>query len=120
MVYNVEMGFINHPDHRAAGQSALDAVYPLARDHLSFPELYRDEGLAPHNVHTVLLTNFSTQNCYIDVSKTFETKMRALAAHDSQIPDVKALDHRLRGVAEKLGNEAGVRYAEGFIRLDIQ
>ncbi|MEO7364432.1 MAG: PIG-L family deacetylase [Candidatus Saccharimonadales bacterium] len=37
LAYFSPMGFINHPDHRAAGQATLDAVFPLARDHLSFP-----------------------------------------------------------------------------------
>src|SRR6476469_865369 len=44
MIYSAKRGFINHPDHRAASQAALDAVFPLARDHLSFPELMA-EGL---------------------------------------------------------------------------
>ncbi|MEL7674938.1 MAG: PIG-L family deacetylase, partial [Chloroflexota bacterium] len=42
--------YLNHPDHRAIGDAALDAVFPAARDHLNFPELYRDEGLQPHKV----------------------------------------------------------------------
>src|SRR5689334_3421555 len=45
--------FINHPDHRATGMAALDAVYPTARDHLNFPE-HLAEGLEPHKVREVL------------------------------------------------------------------
>lgn len=123
MLYSAKMGFISHPDHRAAGQAALDAVYPLARDHLSFPELLRDEGLEPHNVHTLLLTNFSKDcekhNCYVDITDTFQTKLAALAAHGSQIGDTPAAAERMRAVAAQDGEIAGCRYAEGFIRIDL-
>ena len=43
-----------HRDHRITGQVVLDAVFPYARDHLSYPELL-DEGLEPHKVHEVWL-----------------------------------------------------------------
>ena len=42
-------GYLGHPDHIAAGEAALSAVFPSARDRLTFPELL-DEGLEPHNV----------------------------------------------------------------------
>src|SRR6476660_9347925 len=35
VIYDAEMGMINHTDHRAAGQATIDAFYPLARDRLS-------------------------------------------------------------------------------------
>src|SRR3989344_3187826 len=57
LVYSAKRGIINHPDHRAAGQATLDACFPLARDHLSFPELLA-EGLEPHATPTILLMNF--------------------------------------------------------------
>ena len=120
MIYNEEMGFINHPDHRAAGQAALDAIYPLARDHLSFPELLHDEDLEPHNVATVLLTNFGRQNHFVDISDCFETKMRALSAHASQIADGDTTGQLMRRVAEGCGVQAGVALAEGFVRIDVR
>lgn len=119
MVYDVERGFINHPDHRAAGQAALDAVYPLARDHLSLPELYTDEGLAPHNVSTVYMVNFQNQNTFIDITDTFDRKMQALAAHDSQIPDFKRAENLMRDIAEAIGEKCGAKFAEGFLRIDV-
>lgn len=120
MLYDTGRGFINHPDHRATGQAALDAVYPLARDHLSFPELYKVEGLQPHNVETVLLTNFSNQNYYVDITDSIDKKMQALCAHDSQIPDPYTTQKLLRDIAALSGEKAGCQYAEGFIRLDVQ
>lgn len=119
MLYDTSRGFINHPDHRAAGQSTLDAVYPLARDHLSLPELYKDEGLLPHNVSTVYLTNFQNQNCFIDITDTFDKKIAALAAHASQIPDLDRTTELMRSVASTVGEKCGAKLAEGFLRIDI-
>jgi LmbE family N-acetylglucosaminyl deacetylase len=122
MLYNTHQGYIqiNHPDHRAAGQAALDAVFPLARDHLSFPELFADEHLAPHAVETVLLTNFERQNYFVDITATVDQKMKALRAHSSQISDARQTCEMVRDVAARTGAKFGVQFAEGFLRVDIQ
>lgn len=117
LLYFAGMSFINHPDHRAAGQATLDAVFPLARDHLSFPEL-DSEGFEPHKVKTILLSNFEKQDFYIDISNSIDAKFAALAAHSSQIPDVSLLEQSLRDQAAKLGAHIGAKYAEGFVRID--
>lgn len=119
MLYSIDRGFINHPDHRAAGQATLDAVYPLARDHLSFPELYA-EGYQPHKVKTVLLINFEKHNYYVDTTDTIEKKFEALRAHQSQIPDYESMKRMFTGFSREAGKKAGFEYAEGFIRLDIR
>lgn len=118
MIYSQERGFINHPDHRAAGQATLDAVFPLARDHLSFPELLT-AGYEPHKVKTVLLTNFDRRNFYVDTSDSLDKKFAALKAHSSQISDFEGMKKRFTEMAATLGKEAGCDYAEGFIRLDV-
>lgn len=120
MVYATSWGAINHPDHRAAGQATLDAVYPFARDHLAFPELCNDEHLEPHNTAHVLMVNFEESNFYVDISDHLETKLAALRAHASQIPDVDGTMQFVRQRAELAGAKVGGRYAEGFIRLDIR
>jgi LmbE family N-acetylglucosaminyl deacetylase len=120
MLYDEDRGFINHPDHRAAGQSTLDAVYPLARDHMSFPELFNDEGLEPHNVSTVLLTNFSKQNFYVNITDTFDSKLTAIKAHASQVPDVDGMSQMMHTIAETTGTKAGCSLAEGFLRIDVR
>jgi LmbE family N-acetylglucosaminyl deacetylase len=119
MLYDVARGFINHPDHRAAGQATVDAVYPLARDRLTFPDLLVSEGLQPHNVKTLLLNNFEKQNYYVDISETIEQKLSALAAHASQMPNLEATQDMMRQMATKAGRHVGGQYAEGFLRLDI-
>lgn len=118
MIYAASRGFINHPDHRAAGQATLDAVYPLARDHLAFPELYNN-GLEPHKVKTVLLTNFEHHDYCVDISSTIEHKLEALAAHASQMGDIAGVQQRMRQQAQRLGEAAGYDYAECFVRIDI-
>ncbi len=118
VVYSAS-GMINHTDHRAAGMATIDAVYPLARDHLSFPELYKDEHLEPHKVKTILLNNFDKQNYAVDISDEIETKIKALAAHASQIPDMESRGEMVRQWAARAGRLHGCAYAEGFLRLDI-
>jgi LmbE family N-acetylglucosaminyl deacetylase len=118
VLYSAERGFINHPDHRAAGQATLDAVFPLARDHLSFPELAA-EGLEPHKVGTLLLTNFDKQNYFVDVSDTIEKKMQALASHISQMHDLERTRGWMRDMAAQAGRHVGAQYAEGFMRIDV-
>lgn len=118
-IYLSEYGFINHPDHRAAGQAVLDAVFPLARDHLSFPTLYTEESLAPHNVATVLLSNFATGNFCVDITDTYEIKLEAIRAHVSQVTDFQKHEHRVRTRALDAGEIAGCTYAEIFTRIDI-
>ncbi|MDB5166195.1 MAG: LmbE family protein [Candidatus Saccharibacteria bacterium] len=120
VLYDVETGFVNHPDHRAAGQATLDAVFPLARDHLSFPELYTDEHLEPHKVKQALLINMTTGNYWTDLSSWRSKKLDVLRAHASQVP---ADDAALTELVERIGGRAaaGQPYdlAEQFVRLDL-
>lgn len=119
LIYDIDHGFLNHPDHRAAGQATLDAVYPLARDPLTFPEL-ADEGLEAHNVREILLTNHEKQNCYIDISDTFNTKLRAVQSYASQVAEMEEAARFITDTARELGIKTGVRYAEGFVRVEIR
>jgi LmbE family N-acetylglucosaminyl deacetylase len=117
-LYAAELGFINHPDHRAAGQAALDAVYPLARDHLSYPEL-QSEGLEPHKVKTVLLMtpDPARANYFEDITEQLDRKLEAIGRHVSQAGDAHLRAARDR--AKTAGRIAGLTAAEGFIRIDV-
>lgn len=117
--YSTARGFINHPDHRAAGSATLDAIYPLARDFRSFPQLSLKEGLAAHKVKTVLLNNFDKANYYEDISDQIETKLKALACHASQLSDPESTLEMVRHLAKQSGSKVGVDFAENFIRIDI-
>ncbi len=118
MVYSTKNGIINHPDHRAAGQATLDAVFPLARDRLAFPELAA-EGFAPHKTPTVLLINFDGGNFAIDITNTFTTKVEVIRAHPSQFGEFEDTSW-LRSMAEGQGSLYGYELAESFIRLDVR
>jgi len=121
MLYNAEMGFINHPDHRAVGQATVDAVFPLARDHMSLPGLL-EEGLEPHKTTTLLLINFfdGNANFFEDISDTFGAKQRALEAHKSQVADPVSTNKWLKELATQAGTRHGVELAEEFVRIDIK
>ena len=118
VVYSAARGIINHPDHRAAGQATLDAVFPLARDGLSFPEL-NDADHAPHKTPTVLLVNFNESNFSVDITDSFETKLQALKAHVSQFGDLEESTW-VHDIAKAEGEKAGYSLAESFIRIDIR
>ncbi|HEY8998954.1 MAG TPA: PIG-L deacetylase family protein [Candidatus Saccharimonadales bacterium] len=118
VLYSIKSGSINHPDHRAAGQAALDAVYPLARDHLSFPELL-EQGYEPHKTKTVLLTNSVEADFAVDISNSLELKFEALKRHASQFLDMPLIAERMTQWSAAAGAKYGYTYAESFVRLDV-
>src|SRR5262244_127744 len=87
---------IGHPDHRAVGSAALDAVYPDARNPFAFPELLAEESLDPWVVREVWIAGGPTPNHYVDVTAAFSRKIAALRCHASQIGDPDGLEQRLR------------------------
>lgn len=104
--------FINHPDHRATGTAALDAVYPTARDHLNFPE-HVEQGLEPHKVREVLLWNTNHPNFDVDIGGEVERKIEALTAHVTQFGDREDF---VQFAKERWRAEDG-RYLERFRRI---
>ncbi len=113
----LKRGFVNHTDHRAAGTATIDAVYPLARDRLIFKELEK-EGIGPHRVKTLYLTDFENPNEVIDISRTISTKVSALACHKSQVS--KETLGWIRQMAGRVGKRKGYRYGEGFVKLEFR
>jgi LmbE family N-acetylglucosaminyl deacetylase len=99
---------IGHPDHRAVGSAALDAVYPDARNPFAFPELLAVEGLEPWVVREVWVAGAPTPNHYVDVTATFSRKIAALRCHASQISDPDGLEDRLRGSLTSIAAAAGL------------
>jgi LmbE family N-acetylglucosaminyl deacetylase len=112
---------ISHPDHRAVGSAALDAVYPDARNPFAFPGLRQDEGLAPWTVREVWIAGTPAPNHFVDVTATFGRKVAALRAHESQTGHMDDLEERLRDRltrAAALGGLPEGRLAESFQVLD--
>lgn len=117
MYYSVKSGYINHTDHRVVGHATLDAVYPLARDRLTFPE-FEKEGYTPHKVRFVYLINFENPNVIVDISNTFSKKIKVLSSHKSQVTPESL--KRTKERDKKLGNKHGYKYAEGFIKIELR
>lgn len=110
-VYTADFGYINHPDHRAAAEATLYAVFPSAESRPVFPELLA-EGLEPHKVGRVYLTFSLQPNHYEDISSTIERKKAALRCHQSQIGE-DAVEMVEQWGAET-GKEIGADYAEAY------
>jgi LmbE family N-acetylglucosaminyl deacetylase len=109
--------YLNHPDHRAAGLATLDAVFPAARDHLIFIELWRDEQLEPHIVREVWISLTQDPNVAVDVTEHWDLKMRALSEHRSQTGDRARLEERMRSKHTPESSLENPRYEEYFKRL---
>jgi len=112
---------VSHPDHRAAGSAALDAVYPDARNPFAFPGLLADEGLTAWTVREVWVSGSPAPNHYVDVTEAFSRKIAALQAHASQTGHMDGLEERLRGWLTQIAAQGGLpdgRLAESFQVLD--
>ncbi len=118
---NYERVAASHPDHRAAGEAALAAVYPDARNPFAHPELLADEGLRPHTVPEVWISGAPNANEWVDITDTFQRKLAALRAHATQTAHMDDLETRMQGWAEanaRLGGLAEGRLAESFRRIN--
>jgi len=109
----------SHRDHRVAAGLALDAVYPLARDHMAFPELLA-RGLEPHKVKEVHMMWWDQPDLVVDISDTIDLKLKALACHTSQIRDMAAVEKRVRERGAQLGALKGYAFAETFEQIVIE
>jgi LmbE family N-acetylglucosaminyl deacetylase len=103
--------YINHPDHRAAGEAALYAVFPSAGTRPIFPELLA-EGYEPHDVDELWLQFSEKAETVVDTSAQIERKIEALLCHKSQVGPEVADD--VRGWDRETGKAHGYRYAESF------
>jgi LmbE family N-acetylglucosaminyl deacetylase len=112
--------YIWHRDHRITGRVTLDAVFPYARDHLSYPDLL-DEGLQPHKVREVLLWASEDPNYRSNITDTFDIKVAALRCHDSQIGQIPfpEMEKWLRQRHETMAEGEEFELAEAFHREDI-
>ena len=105
-----------HPDHRAVGETALDAV-AAARDHMYFPEQLTG-GLTEHRVHNVYFFASDQPNYYVDISGTLDQKIAALKCHRSQIGE-RDMDTFIRARAATVGQPVGLAAAEAFHYLPM-
>ena len=104
---------INHPDHRAAGQAVLDAVFPAAGSPVFFPELLI-EGHLPHMPREIWCSLTIQPNVVIDVTETWPLKLEALLQHQSQIGDIETFKERMKSRRAEDSTDENPRYEEKF------
>jgi LmbE family N-acetylglucosaminyl deacetylase len=109
--------YINHPDHRAAGEAALYGIFPAAGNHRFYPALLA-EGLEPHTVREVWIEGMSggVASVYVDVTAAMGAKVAALAEHKSQFA-IKDVEPFVRQWTEETGRKVGVPFAESYRRI---
>jgi LmbE family N-acetylglucosaminyl deacetylase len=98
---NWERLFASHPDHMAAGEAAIQAVYPDSRNPFAFEDLLKDEGLQPWRVKEVWVISSQTPDHYVDITSTFDKKMQALHSHVSQTAHNENLEKMVREWGER-------------------
>ena len=111
--------YLNHPDHRAAGQVALESIFPAARNPMYHPELLA-EGLGPHAIHEIYLTGAMQPNHWVDITDVMNLKIRAIQSHASQLTDPEATLERVRQRAEAVDEHGRCMYREAFHYLKIR
>ena len=113
----VRSQYINHPDHRAAGEATLYAAFPSAETRPVFPELLA-EGYEPHKIGELYMDLTQAATHFVDISSTAALKMAALGAHVSQIGAGADFENGAKKwITEHnraSGEQVGVEYAEYF------
>jgi LmbE family N-acetylglucosaminyl deacetylase len=107
----------SHPDHRAVGAAALDAVYPDARNMFAWPDLLAEEELEPWTVPEVWIAGGLAPNHWVDVTDNFPRKIAALRAHASQTAHMDNMADFIRGWLTRSAQQGGLaegRLAEAY------
>ncbi|HUY87057.1 MAG TPA: PIG-L deacetylase family protein [Acidimicrobiales bacterium] len=107
----------SHPDHLAAGEACLSAVYPDSRNPFAHPELLEKEGLEPWAVPEVWMMASPRMDTYVDVTKNVDRKIDALRCHATQVSDPLAMEQMVRGWLSGFASSQGLpegTYVEGF------
>jgi LmbE family N-acetylglucosaminyl deacetylase len=115
--------YASHPDHLAAGEATVAAVYPDSRNPFAHRELLDAEDLEPWTVAQLWLTGREDADVYIDTTDAIDKKVAALLSHASQMKDPDGVDAMMRGwgaMIAQLGGLADGRLAEGFRAIDTR
>ena len=104
--------YINHPDHRAAAQASLYAVFPSSETRLIFTDLLA-KGFEPHKVKRVYVHGTDKPDTWVNISKTIDVKIEALKKHASQLGDWDPTK-MMRTWAKQEGKKKDIKFAESF------
>ena len=121
---NWERIYASHPDHLAAGEAAVAAVYPDARNPFAHLDLAA-EGLEAWTVSElwVMAGPSDSNHHWVDVTDVFDRKVAALRAHASQTAHMDDLEERMRGWGQLNAQAGGLpegRLAESFRVIDTR
>ncbi|MGH9305235.1 MAG: PIG-L deacetylase family protein, partial [Acidimicrobiales bacterium] len=111
----------SHPDHLAAGEAAMCAVYPDARNPYAYPELLEQEGLEPFEVGEVWMMAGRSPDRFVDITARIDAKIAALWCHRTQISAPDEISQMIREWALHNGEVAGLpagTMAEAFQFVD--
>ncbi len=108
----------NHRDHRNVGTVTADAIYPLVRDRLFYPQ-HEEDGLSSHEVNEVLLAGTDTPDYNVDITPHWETKVNAILAHRSQIGG-RTREDFIKQRQEQIEKEGEKPIEERFRRWSIR
>ncbi len=107
-----------HSDHRAVARAAFDALYPAVGNENYFPELLA-EGLEPHKPREAYFKTIRGSDTWIDITDTFDLKVKALHCHKSQLDESEDLITHLRNWAKRSGEAGGLECAESCRRMEV-
>lgn len=110
--------YINHPDHRYAGQVVVDSVFPAVGNRFFFLELL-EEGFPPHEVEEVWLSLTNQPDVTLEVTEHWDDKINALKCHASQIGDPRAFEKKMLDRLEEEG-PAPKNFEETFRRIKFR
>ncbi len=107
----------SHPDHLAAGEAAIRALFPASRNPFSYPELIEHEHLQPWTVLEMWVMSHKEPNHIVDVTEQLPAKLAALRCHVSQHRDQDQVATWVRTWMAATAHAAGLpegHYAEAF------
>jgi LmbE family N-acetylglucosaminyl deacetylase len=104
--------YINHPDHRAAAQAALDATFPAAGQPNLFEDL-AEEGIYAFKPRRVYVNVWEGGDVYVNIEETIDIKIAALRAHKSQMKDWDPAE-MIRTWAAESAKGKEMAYAEAY------
>jgi LmbE family N-acetylglucosaminyl deacetylase len=118
--YYMRDTYINHPDHRAAGQIVIDSIFPAVQNPAFYPDLIINDGLLPHRLKEIWLSLPLKPNVRLNVTKFWPKKIEALHAHESQIGNPKEFDSRMLSRRVKGSSLKNPNFEEVFHRIILQ
>jgi LmbE family N-acetylglucosaminyl deacetylase len=110
--YDKKAFFVQHRDHRKIAEAVVDAAYPFSRDKAFFPE-HLEEGIMPHEVMEIIMTDEVGSNFELDYTEDVEQKIAALQQHASQFPTYKDAKELVEEV------KSGDRYLEKYFYVKL-